>query len=670
MAGGAAAGAAVGATMIPATARAATAPAAAQGISWPVGQILPRFAAPGRLDVADLSAATADEQLLLTTLQGIVNRTKPRIYLLLPQNEGLYTWLDDLDVGYTVASDPMNLLTTYRAEITGAVLYDPNVAGTVNVATTLAGLHNAVATSADLAASAGLPIVADLRGEFAADLDAYTWAVTNLWPLTSHRMMIGLDPGIASFLRDYGVANRGFVAFLDPGQPSELALLEQVLSDLPQGSPYLGWWPSDVTGESDGTQVTSQYGVVVVASDYSANLTVFGGVRAPVSPARRRAAVPALENKIYVTFTVTDGDNLQYDQHRMRQIWEDPNRGAVPLNWTVQPLGAAVAPSFLSYYQRTATSNDYFMSGPSGAGYVYPSDWPAETLGVFTKLTRQYFDLTGIEAPTVLNRYAGNDVPMDEATARRYVADVRPLGILEAWGDYTWTTSAPGNTPLSYSWLASTVAQAQQAIAAASQGWDGSAPLFLSIGIDAWNLAPTDVQTIASSLNDDYVVVRGDQYFSLIRGMNLAPTGPNLLGAAPTGQLDWSGPVENGVGSIPGTLATDVTTPQGASAVQWIETSAAPDSWIWVNPAAALPAGVYYEVAVTLQGSGDGIYLDFWNGQLDLTTAPVQLTDSPVTVTLRAWVPEATQTHLQIRTSETGPLNLYASAASIRLLTE
>jgi hypothetical protein len=664
-----AAGAAAGAAMIPVAARAASLPVEG-GIRWPSGQALPWFATPRHLDVADLSEATADQQLLLTTLQGIVNRTRPRIFLLQPQNEGLYTWLDDLDIGYTVASDPMSLLTSYRSEITGAVLYDSNVAGTVNVATTLAGLHDAVATSAELASSAGLPVIADLTGKFTADLDAYTWAVTNLWPHTTHRMMIGLDPGISGYLRDYAVANRGFAAFLDPGVPAELALLEQILSDIPQGSPYLGWWPSDVTGESDGTQVTSQYGLFVVASDYSANLTVFGGARSPVSGARQRSEVLVLENKIYVTFTVTDGDNLQYDQHRMRQIWDDPNRGTVPLNWTVQPLGVDAAPAFLSYYQRTATGDDYFMSGPSGAGYVYPGDWPAGTLGLYTGMTRRYFDLTGIDAPTILNRYGGQDVSMDEATARRYVTDVRPLGVLEAWGDYTWTTSAAGTTPLSYSWLASTVAEAQQAIAAASQGWDGSVPLFLSIGIDAWNLAPTDVLTIASSLSDDYAVVRGDQYFSLIRKMNLTPAGPNLLGDAPTGQLDWSGPVENGVGSVPGTLTTDATTPQGASAVQWTETSAAPNTWIWVDPVTTLAAGAYYKVTVTLQGSGDDIYLDFWNGQLDLTTNPVQITDTPLTLTLRAWVPAAAQTHLQVRTAASGSLSLYASAASIQLLTE
>ena len=650
----------------PALAASAAPTSVEPGISWPPGQALPRFATPLRLDVADMTGVAADEQLLLTTLQGVVNRRRPRIYLLQPQNEPLYAWLNALSVQYEMADDPLHLLSEYRGEITGAVLYDPGVPGTVNVATTLAGLHDAVATSPTLAASAGLPVVADLRGMFATDLDAYTWEVANLWQRTTHRMLIGLDPGISGYLRDYAVANRGLVVFLDPSVPAELALLEQVLGDIPPGSPYLGWWPSDVTGESDGTQVTSEYGLFVVASDYSANLTVFGGAEAPVSGTRQHAPVPPLRNKIYVTFTVTDGDNLQYAQHRMRQLWDDPNRGKVPLNWTVQPLAADAAPTFLSYYQRTATDNDYLMAGPSGAGYVYPGDWPAAEMGVYTRLTRRYLDRTGLDAAVILNRTGGQDVWMDAVTTQRYMADVRPIGLLESWTTYTWTSNING-TPVSASWQASSVAEAEQAIASASAGWDGTAPLFLSIGILAWNLTPSDVLTVASSLGNDYVVVRGDQYFALARQMVLAQAGPNLLGSAPTGQLNWQGPVENGVGSIPGILTPGVTTPQGASAVRWTETNAAPNSWIWVDPASQLTGGNYYQVSITVQGAGD-VYLDFWNGQWDLTTGAVQLTSVPQTFTLRAWVPETADTHLQVRTAKAGPVDLYASAASIQLL--
>jgi hypothetical protein len=148
----------------------------------------------------------------------------------------------------------------------------------------------------------------------------------------------------------------------------------------------------------------------------------------------------------------------------------------------------------------------------------------------------------------------------------------------------------------------------------------------------------------------------------------LVATGPNLLGTAPTGQLDWQGPVANGVGSVPGTITPDVTTPQGASAVEWQETDTAANTWIWLNPTSDLTGGQTYQATVTLQGTGD-VYLDYYNGQEDLTTETVQLTSTPVTLTLDGEVPADYSTPLQVRTADAGPVDLYASAASIQLLT-
>ncbi|MCW2946189.1 MAG: Alpha,2-mannosidase [Actinoallomurus sp.] len=147
----------------------------------------------------------------------------------------------------------------------------------------------------------------------------------------------------------------------------------------------------------------------------------------------------------------------------------------------------------------------------------------------------------------------------------------------------------------------------------------------------------------------------------------LTPTGPNLLGSAPTGELSWHGPVQNGVGSVPGTVDS-ATTPEGRSAVHWTETNAAPNTWIWVDPASQLPAGQSYQASITMEGTGS-VYLDFWNGQQDLTSQTVELTGTPQTLTVQGAVPSAADTHLQVRTADTGPVNLYGSNASVQLVT-
>src|SRR5262249_22040377 len=152
------------------------------------------------------------------------------------------------------------------------------------------------------------------------------------------------------------------------------------LRDLAPYTPYLGWFPGDVSGEFGGVQLASAHGVYVIAADHCANLSVFSGQppASPlrhVAPAQRPGADVRLENLIYATFTMTEGDNLQYMQHQMRRLWDDPGRGHVPLNWTISPLALEAAPALLDYYLRTRSAHDYFIAGPSGAGYVTPNMW-------------------------------------------------------------------------------------------------------------------------------------------------------------------------------------------------------------------------------------------------------------------------------------------------------
>jgi hypothetical protein len=105
------------------------------------------------------------------------------------------------------------------------------------------------------------------------------------------------------------------------------------------------------------------------------NATAHAGVRAKISDRVRPRPAATLRNRVYLTLTFGEGDNIQYCQRRMRDLWDDPERGDVPVNWTVSPLLADIGPALLAYYRRTATANDLLISGPSGAGYTYPGSW-------------------------------------------------------------------------------------------------------------------------------------------------------------------------------------------------------------------------------------------------------------------------------------------------------
>src|SRR5258708_31942383 len=123
-----------------------------------------------------------------------------------------------------------------------------------------------------------------------------------------------------------------------------------------------------------GVTLCGHHASPVVAADFYSTGSVFaGGAPAPISSRITHPPVPKVQNKIYLTLTMVEGDNAQYNQHRMRDMWDDAGRGAVPLNWSISLLLYDLRAAILGYYQRPATANDLLMAGPYGAGYTYPT---------------------------------------------------------------------------------------------------------------------------------------------------------------------------------------------------------------------------------------------------------------------------------------------------------
>ncbi len=635
------------------------------GISWPEGRALPTFAKVRHLEVLDVERSPGDVRLLAASLQGILNRREPRIYLFEPSEEGRETWLRDMKIPHEVRDGPFEVILRFKEELKGLVIYDPGFADSVNVATTLAGQKDALVVSPDLAEKLSAPpydleILDDLRGRFRTRIEAYTWQYENLWKNANQRMLVGLSPGrsartpnrlppgyqvvaeanrerrarnrrtheidltphmggeavflrfddasprdgwgpsvarvslragetlIAEFtpgtgeeapflhdpqrslvkdgvrfadndrnftyrfpvpegtgkltariemwnqfrvsaggleprlpwnpyghLRDYAIANRAMVFWLDANAPAERELFEKILSDVKPGTPYLGWFGNDIEGEFGAVELASRHGVYVVPADWFNNLTVFSGTRLATS-VPEAPPPPALENKIYVTLTFGEGDNLQYNQHRMRVLWNDSARGKVPINWTSTPLLLDAAPAILDYYRNTATPNDLLLSGPSGVGYFYVEPWPEDHFRDFLRQTRPYVEKSGMTIPYVLNRVNHHDVPLAPEKAAAYRDEQQAPGILLGWGERFGLDFIDG-IPVSEIRGIGTVEEGLGALQDARRKWDGSSPHFLSVGLFAWRLRPSDVVQLVERLGPEFEVVRADHYFSLIR---------------------------------------------------------------------------------------------------------------------------------------------------------
>lgn len=295
--------------------------------------------------------------------------------------------------------------------------------------------------------------------------------------------------------------------------PEESGLFSRILGLVEPNTPYLGWFRGG--HEAQGVTLCSQHGVPVYAADFFNNATVFAGVREPIADVQPQAPRVEVENKVYVTLTMSEGDNLQYDQHRMRSLWDDPARGAVPINWSICPVLVDAAPAILHYYQRSQTPNDLLVAGPSGIGYTYPGLWPTADLPRFTEATGRYMRRTGTDIIYALTRQGDTNVPLSDAVAQQYQQDIKLSGILYNWISGIQLTF-PAGLPVITQIGISSVSEAKTTLAKASSNFDGIQPVFVPLGVLAWNMTPADLKTFADSLDPKYEIVRADVFFDLI----------------------------------------------------------------------------------------------------------------------------------------------------------
>ncbi|MDR9852491.1 GxGYxYP family putative glycoside hydrolase [Paenibacillus sp. VCA1] len=482
-------------------------------------------------DVQIGSPTREEDVAMFETVKGVVNKTKPRIYDDTRSDEGT-KWLTALGLEYRKVKDNWELLSKYHDEIRGMIVYDPDVADTYNLATTIAGLENAIVVSPSLAGKlAGdpyrLPVLEDLRGKFKTNIEVYEFLYEKYWPQTTHRVLVGLTPDIKTFLRDYAMGMEAAVVWLNPDIPEEEALLNKFMKDMPYGSGlYVGWWPD----EGKGVTKTSEFGLATVAADYSSNLSVLSGTSRSIAPAQIPKK-PPLENKVYISYIMSDGDNLQYMEHYFSKLWFLPNRGEVPIGWTVSPLMVDAMPGILDVLHRTATENDALISGPSGLGYTYPNFWKDEKgLDRFFARTDDYMQRAGLRVLTVWNTVKGETNP----NVGNSIAANAPslLGFTSQGGTGAvaiYNNTMPGQE-LNVVYGASEgdlIFPVQQAI----ETWDRRSPLFVCIQANPWEVHYQSFVNAYRQLkeNKDIVVVRPDVYFELIRENSRLPIDP--LGA-------------------------------------------------------------------------------------------------------------------------------------------
>jgi len=379
-------------------------------------RVFPVFKKPGKLRVLDVRPYSWHEQMTITCAQGLINRVKPRVYLVFDDYVDRL-WLSIYGKRYGVKHEEVNniyeLLSSFRREIAGFVVYDENMLHSANVAMTYGSIHNAVPASPGVAeklSEAGFRKIADFRGKWGNRIEAYEWAFQNLMQQCNKRIVgsMCVDPPLTSFtnkhhVRDYLVAVKAFSFDLSTKirDRREVELFDRILSSFDSLGVVLGWHCiRDL--ESEAVARASANGFFVLCNLHSPNLTVHSGVKTSFKFKQRHVKKVMLEEKVYVAFIQSDGDAVWAMNNFQNLNWLDSQRGRFPYTWEIQPLLLDLAPGILEHYYRTATLNDYFIAGPSGAGYTAPS--VNKRLDEFLEHTKRYMEACDLRSILIMNR--------------------------------------------------------------------------------------------------------------------------------------------------------------------------------------------------------------------------------------------------------------------------
>ena len=411
------------------------------------------------------------------TLQGVVNKNEPRLFFFFVERGKTcidkYWWEKYRRPGKWLAGretvtyeNIAELVTAFRGEIDGVVLYDSDVPSTSNVASAIAGIENLIAVRYDTNPDSlysqivldgpQLPVKIRLLREDGSPLftgrgkipgtdrdstgsikcDPYVWFI-------EHYMKAGkCNPEFGAYYidqkwrekptvtdrnhhtlsnHDFFVARKAFFFDLSPweDEPATDDLTQAVGTDLAvlkeflltaytlhggQKITYIGGFPpwiykytmhdggrhDDVPTEWEFSRVISAYNAFKDAD--AINLGALANAsfwqHYPLKEKYEQSWVTheQLRERGYLTndgkvnfngrhfviFYVGDYDSASWVAQTTPRIWDDPNRGKVPMMWSVSPVLEKRVPMALEYQRETATPNDYFAAADNGAGYLMP----------------------------------------------------------------------------------------------------------------------------------------------------------------------------------------------------------------------------------------------------------------------------------------------------------
>ena len=340
--------------------------------------------------IVDLAGSSVAEQVCMRTLQGTINRTAARLYLINTDHpehgRAERFWIDEYARrGWvTIAGHLLyqQAIERFAPEVRGYVHATEAEPWSIHAATVYAMLDTAIVAPDAVHRTlerAGLQKLGDTRGKWADAVSAFSETAS------AHRNQLAY-PGMAlvrprEYLWDFVVQQEILPMFSRPKHDSWDGVAA-IMDTFPPEHILYGYVSDDTVEEEIAVERASSTGKYLVPTHEVSNLSYHVAVRAKTAVQRvdapeRAEPRPLDPGEVNVAIAITDGDNLQVpiQQYPLSEYWNSEDRGSLPLGWSMGVSLATLAPGIWEFYRSTIREQDEIVS-IMGISYVHASTLP------------------------------------------------------------------------------------------------------------------------------------------------------------------------------------------------------------------------------------------------------------------------------------------------------
>ena len=497
------------------------------------------------ITVVSLGVLNVAQRDTIISLQGLVAREKPAIFIDYGNAANAYTLQELEKAGYTLSyndeeGNPWgfeSVITKFMSFIkdSGYILYKTHEDhGQLNTATNLATINGWLPVAAELEESVkalGLTKSADISGD---DINLkYLKKFYKEYKDYFRNDTLVHQYYYAMGMRDFAIQQNIFVIYIEDSDYPGRLFRDKIMRELNEGSIIFGWCQYEIKF----TECASRHGHTVIPSDHSYNLTLTSSFDAAEENFTEKLPdeVSLDPEKHYVAIVYSDGDNAQwisngYSEYHTWQSFESD----VPVSWTFCPLLSEISEVDIKRTLEASTDKTAFITGPTGGGYSRIMNMNSGELEAFSDYTASIMLKSGLRVMTLLdeiksdrfynsiekrlsyfsrydnidggilqldpNNYAGGE-------GRVYFVDDKPFVCV---GFSLWYPS--GNAEeVTNEWL-----KEQADIVNAKTADINSINGYTVINIHPWTVGPDDLQYFVSQLGDNIEVIGVDELLSAI----------------------------------------------------------------------------------------------------------------------------------------------------------